>query len=283
MEDPAASGWPLDLAEYGRAMERGRLVSRYFRPEYRGFDVFTRPSGMLAVSNHGLFALESASFCLGVWDASGRALRGLGDRVLYATLAQRRILGRVGGVEGSPENAHLLLTRGEICWACPGGAREALASAKDRSRLFWENHQGFVKAAIRASVPLVPVAVVGHDELYRQVFDAQQVGRTAFGRWVQRAFGEKYVTPIYLGLGPLPFPVKLYFMAGEPIEVPDDPSAADDPGAVSALHARVTREEEALVARALAWRARDQADLPAGPERTLNRWLRSVVDQVDPP
>lgn len=280
MDDPAENGWTLDLAAYERALERGRLVSRYFRPAYRGFEVFQRPGGMLAVSNHGLFALESASLSIGVWDASRRALRGLGDHVLYATLAQRKVLARVGGVDGTPENAHLLLTRGEICWACPGGAREALAAAKDRYRLFWDGHHGFVKAALRAGVPLVPLAVIGSEELYRQLLDGDSVRATAFGRWVERTFGEKYVTPLYLGLGPLPFPVKLYFLAGDPIEPPPGASA-DDPDDVRALHARVVAAEEELVSRALAWRREDQASLRDGAERTLTGWLKRLSDQVD--
>ncbi len=280
MQDPASHGWPLDLDHYARAMERGRVLSRYFRPEHRGFEVFRRPGGLLTVSNHGLFALESASLAIGLWDAARRPLRGLGDRVLYATAAQRRMLGRVGGVEGTPENAHLLLTRGEVCWACPGGAREALAPARDRYRLFWGGHHGFVRAALRARVPIVPLAVVGSDELYRQLLDADGVRATLFGKLVTRTLGDKYVTPLYMGLGPLPLPMKLYFLAGEPLEPPADVSHEDEAG-VRAWHAEVTAREEELVARALGWRREDQAAMPPGAERTLTGWLRRATAQVD--
>ncbi len=261
-------------------MARGRALARYFRPEYRGFEVYRRPGGLLTVSNHGLFALESAALSVGVWDAARRPLRGLGDHVLYATLPQRRALGRLGGVDGTPENAQLLLSRGELCWACPGGAREALAASEDRYRLFWGGHVGFVKAALRAQAPIVPLAVVGSEELYRQLLDADGVRATLFGKWVSRALGDKYVTPLYLGLGPLPLPVKLYFLAGAAIDPPPG-ATADDEGAVAALHAEVVAAEEQLLTRALAWRRDDQAALSPGLERTVTGWLRRLTDQVD--
>jgi 1-acyl-sn-glycerol-3-phosphate acyltransferase len=283
MPDPAQAGWPLDRARYQRALGTARVLSRYFRPEYHGFDVFRRPGGMMTVSNHGLFGVESASLLVGIWDASGRAIRGLGDRVLFNQPVVRRALASVGGAEGSPENAHLLLTRGEICWACPGGAREALASAKDRYRLFWEGHHGFVKSALRASVPIVPMAVVGSDEVYRQLYDAEQVGGTAFGRWVERTFGPKYVTPLYVGLGILPLPVKLYFFAGEPIQVPDDPALADVPEVVSDLHGRATRAVEALLARGIERRRAEEEAMAPGARRALTRLLHDLADEVDGP
>ena len=54
-----------------------------------------------------------------------------------------------------------------------------LASAKDRYKLFWEGHDGFVKCAIRAGAPIVPLAIVGIDEIYRQLVDAERMRETA--------------------------------------------------------------------------------------------------------
>lgn len=283
MDDPRDTGWHLDLARYEQRLTRARLLSAYFRPEYHGFDVFRRPGGMMVVTNHGLFGMESAALLQGVWGASRRAIRGLGDRVLFTTRLQRRVLAAVGGAEGSPENAHLLLTRGEICWACPGGAREALASARDRYRLFWEGHDGFVRAAIRASVPIVPMGIVGSDELLRQLYDAEEVRRTAFGRLIERFLGPKYVTPVYAGLGPLPLPMKLYFFAGEPIAVPSDPTYSNNEDVVHDLHARATRAVEALLAEGIRRRRADEASLPPGAARLMTRLLHRAADEVDEP
>ena len=277
MEDPALTGWILDEESYRRTVEWARALRFYFRPSFEGFEVFRRPGGLLVAANHGLFAMEAPSLLLGVWDASGRAIRGLGDRVLYATELQRKILGPTGGVEGTPENAHLLLTRGEICYVCPGGAREALASAKDRYKLFWEGHDGFLRCANRAGAPIVPMAVIGIDEIYRQVLDAQAVRDTHLGVAIRALLGEKYVVPLYVGLGPLPLPMKLRFLAGEPIEVPADPSKAEDPAVVAELHAKTVAAVEALIAKGLADREREDRGLEPGLERLVTRLSRLIA------
>ncbi len=281
MQDPIDDSWELDRAVYRRVVRASRVLRPYFRPRYQGFEVFQRPGGIMVVANHGLFALEAGCLVDCFWEGAGRPIRGLGDHLLYATKLLRVVLARSGGVEGTPENAYRLLTRGDAVYVNPGGAREALASADDRYKLFWDGHVGYVRAAIRAGVPIVPLAVIGSDELYRQLYDAKAMSSTLFGRLIQKTLGAKYVTPVYLGLGPLPLPVQLRFLAGEAIEVPRDPSAATDEAVVGELHARARRSLEALIAHGLEERAREHAALPTGLERTLTHLVHRFAGEVD--
>jgi 1-acyl-sn-glycerol-3-phosphate acyltransferase len=281
--DPAAHGWPLDLARYRRQVRAARALAAWFRPVYSGFEVFRRPGPLLVAANHGLFALEFPSMMAGVWDAAQRPIRGLGDRILYATRLQRALLGRTGGVEGTPANAQALLDRGDAVYVCPGGAREALASARDRYKLLWDGHTGYVRAAIRGGAPIVPLAVIGIDEVYRQLIDAEGMRETALGRLVVRLLGAKYVPPLYVGLGPLPFPLRLRFLAGTPIEVPADRTAADDVRVVDRLHRATVHALEALIARGLAEREREERALPPGVERAVTRALRRLAGPLVAP
>lgn len=279
LEDPRDTGWPLDPRAYRRLLRSARRLRPYFQPSFHGFDVFQRSGGMVVVSNHGQFAMEIGCLYDGVWQAARRPIRGLGDKVLYRTKLQRVLLGRSGGgLEGTPENAHLALTRGEAVYVNPGGAREALADATDRYRLFWDGHYGFVRAAIRASVPIVPLACIGSDDLYRQLLGRDEVAATGFGRAVRELLGEKYVTPLYVGLGPFPFPMPLRFHAGEPIEVPDDPRLADDDVTVERLHAEAKHRVEALIREGLAARRKEFTQMPDGPEKS---WLAMLYRFAD--
>ena len=133
----------------------------------------------------------------------------------------------------------------------PGGAKEALCAPEDAYRLHWENARGFVRTALRAEVPIIPLAGIGNEELYVQVVPKERVRESALGRFVSEFIGEKYVMPIYMGLGFLPFPTELHYIVGEPIHLPYGPEAADDPEIVARLHREVTDTTQQLIYRGL--------------------------------
>lgn len=275
--DPDSASWELDPRAYARTIDRARRAQAWFRPTYEGFEHLRGERGIMLVANHGLFGHELMPLLVGAYDHAHRPVRALADHVLFATPIQRRWMRGRGAAEGTPAVAHRLLSRGEIVYVCPGGAREALADAKDRYKLLWDGHQGFVRSAIRASAPIAPMAILGHDETFRQLRTADEVRRTPLGKFIARTFGPKYVTPVYLGLGPAPLPQRFHFLVGELIEVPGDPSLADDTATVDRLHAQTKAALEALIARALLQRAQRLAALPDGPEKWLEERLLDFV------
>lgn len=270
--DPDAYDWPLDERGYARTLALARRLRPYFRPRHFGFERLRGARGMIIAANHGLFGHELLPLLLGAHEIAHRTLRTLSDRVLFATALQRRALRPVGSCHGTPAVAHKLLTRGELVYTCPGGAREALAPAAERYRLAWEGHTGFVRSAIRAGAPIVPMAIIGIDETYREVVTREEVRASPLGALILRLFGEKYLTPIHLGVGLLPLPQALTFHCGTPIEVPADPSLADDPRTVARLHERARDETEALIQHGLAEREEHLAALPPR-ERLVNELL----------
>ncbi len=147
------------------------------------------------------------------------------------------------------------------------------ALPKDRYKLFWDQSRGFVRSSIRAGAPIAPMAILGHDETFRQLRTAPEMKRTPLGKLVVKAFGAKYVPPLYVGLGPFPLPQQFHFLVGELIEVPADPSLADDPATVDALHEQSRVAVEALIARAKERRQRRLASMPDGPEKWLEKAL----------
>ena len=273
---PDTHDWRLDERQFARSLALARLMRGYFRPIYSGFSALRSTQGMLLVANHGLFGHELPLLQLGVHEATGRSLRSFSDHVLFIVPPVRDVLMGMGVCEGTPAVAHRLLTRGEIAYTCPGGAREALAPVRDRYKLYWDGRYGFVRSAIRAGAAIVPLAMIGIDETYRQVLDADAVRATLPGKAIARLLGEKYVMPLYLGVGPLPLPQRLHFLAGTPIAVPDDPAAADDEALVRTLHAAAQRQTEHLIAQGLAAREERRRTAQPGAATALDeltRWL----------
>lgn len=276
--DPDVDSWDLDLRAYRRTIERARLRNAYFRPTYEGFENLRGTGGVMLVANHGLFGHELLPLLVGGWDHAHRPIRALADHVLFATPIQRRWMRARGAAEGTRAVAHRLMSRGEIVYVCPGGAREALADAKDRYKLLWHGHDGFVRSAIRASAPITPMAILGHDETFRQLRTAGEMRRTPLGAFIERAIGPKYVTPVYVGLGPAPIPQRFHFLVGTPIPVPDDPERASDEATVARLHGESQRALETLLARARRERAQQLEAMAEGPRKWLEQGLLELAN-----
>jgi hypothetical protein len=83
------------------------------------------------------------------------------------------------------------------------------------------------------------------------------VRKSGIGRLIAQLLGDKYVTPIYMGLGALPFPTELHYIVGKPMRFPHGPEAAEDPEIVATLHREVTETTQRLIDEGLG--VREQA------------------------
>jgi 1-acyl-sn-glycerol-3-phosphate acyltransferase len=153
-------------------------------------------------------------------------------RLPYASSFMRRM----GGVVASPYNAMRLLEHEHLVMVFPEGSKGAGKPFSERYRLQRFGRGGFVEIALRTSSPIVPVAVVGSEEIYPKIADS---------RTLARLIGSPYfpITPMFpalglLGLVPLPSRWRIEFC--EPIDLSEyDPSAADDRTLVFELSERV--------------------------------------------
>jgi 1-acyl-sn-glycerol-3-phosphate acyltransferase len=150
----------------------------------------------------------------------------------FVSVAMRK----VGGVVASPYNALRLLEQDELVAVFPEGAKGAGKPFKDRYRLERFGRGGFVEIALRTGSPIVPVAVVGSEEIYPKVADASALARV---------IGAPYfpVTPTFPLFGPLgfvPLPSKWRIEFGEPIDTARfGPEAAEDRSFVFELSEQV--------------------------------------------
>jgi len=151
---------------------------------------------------------------------------------------------KVGGVVASPYNALRLLEQDELVAVFPEGVRGAGKGFGQRYRLQRFGRGGFVEIALRTGSPIVPVAVVGSEEIYPKVADAPLVAR---------AIGAPYfpITPTFPALGPLgviPLPSKWRIEFCEPIPTAHfGPEAAEDRSFVFELSEQIRATIQAKV------------------------------------
>ena len=133
---------------------------------------------------------------------------------------------RVGGVPASKHNAARLLEQDEVVMVFPEGVKGTGKQFSERYRLQRFGRGGFVEVALRTGSPIIPVAVVGSEEIYPKLGNARPVARAVGAPFVP-------ITPTFPWLGPLglvPLPSKWRIEFCEPIDLSHQgPGAADDP------------------------------------------------------
>ena len=149
---------------------------------------------------------------------------------------------KTGNVVAHPDNATTLLERDELVGVFPEGVKGASKLYRDRYRVRRFGRGGFMQVAMRTRSPIIPVAVVGSEEVHPVIFEvpvlADLFGIPAFP-----------VTPTWpwLGLlGAVPLPSKWLIAFGEPIDLSGySPAMASDPGLVLELSERVRSQIQA--------------------------------------
>jgi 1-acyl-sn-glycerol-3-phosphate acyltransferase len=132
---------------------------------------------------------------------------------------------RVGGVPANPDNAAALLERDQLVMVFPEGAKGTGKPFSERYRLQRFGRGGFVEVALRTRSPIIPVAVVGAEEIYPKVGESRALARLIGAPFVP-------ITPTFPALGPLgliPLPSRWRIEFCEPIDLSEHPAeAAED-------------------------------------------------------
>jgi 1-acyl-sn-glycerol-3-phosphate acyltransferase len=222
------------------------LYDRWWRVTATGVEHVPRDGRALLVANHA-----------GVlpWDATmmATALRRGGiardPRFLvldwafglpWASVAIRRC----GGVPASPYNGLRLLEQDHLVMVFPEGAKGVGKPFRDRYRLQRFGRGGFVELALRTGAPIVPVAIVGSEEIYPKLGELPGVARLVGAPYIP-------ITPTFPLLGPLgaiPLPSRWRIAFGEPIDLAGlGPDAAEDRALVLELSEEIRDRIQAMV------------------------------------
>ena len=206
----------LDPAFRDRVKPAFRFMhDRYWRVEVSGAHNVPKSGPALLVSNHsGAIPFDGAMIVTSVDKERGRVLRFLYDRFVDNVPPVSTFYRKVGGAVATRDSAFKLLQAGELMLIFPEGVSGVAKSFGDRYRLRTFT-PGFARLAFSLDVPIIPVAVVGAEEIYPLVGRAEGVGKM---------LGMPYVpiTPFFpmLGLlGTVPLPTKWFIRFGKPIRL----------------------------------------------------------------
>jgi 1-acyl-sn-glycerol-3-phosphate acyltransferase len=146
-----------------------------------------------------------------------RSLRVLAADLAFTLPVVAPLARKSGNTLACAEDAERLLEAGELVGVFPEGYKGLGKAWRDRYRLQRFGRGGFVGVALRTGAPIVPVAVVGSEEIYPMVLNLRRVARL---------FGFPYfpVTPTFPLLGPLgaiPLPSKWVIEFCPPIPTAD--------------------------------------------------------------
>jgi 1-acyl-sn-glycerol-3-phosphate acyltransferase len=211
------------------------LYRDYWRVETTGIEHVPATGRALLVANHaGVLPWDGTMIktAMFVEHPRPRHVRALVAGLFMGMPVLSWFLRRTGQTVGHPDDTRRLLERDELVLVFPEGVKGTGKPFKDRYRLRRFGRGGFVATAIRAGAPIIPVSVVGSEEIYPMIADLAPVAT---------ALGMPYapVTPFFPWLGPLgliPLPSKWRIEFHPPVHVETyPPDAAEDRNLVMAI------------------------------------------------
>lgn len=157
-----------------------RFSKRYFRLEVEGLDDV--PDGpALVVGNHnsgvGFFEALGVGARWFLERGQHDILHGLGHDAVVTTPYVGRLASRAGVVRASHQNANAIFSNGRKCIVFPGGNREAFRPYRDRNKIAFGDRRGFIRLALRNSVPIIPAVFIGGHEGFFVLHDGQFIAK----------------------------------------------------------------------------------------------------------
>jgi 1-acyl-sn-glycerol-3-phosphate acyltransferase len=204
----------------------GPLIRRYFRAEVRGVSSMPSAGGALVVSNHsgGMMTPDVLVFAPEFYKqfGFGRPLYTLAHYgVFIGPLGD--LLRRAGVIEASRENAGNALRSDAVVLVFPGGDYDSYRPTRTANTVDFGGRTGYVRAAIDAGVPIVPMVSIGAQET--QIFLARG---DSIARRIGLTKARMEILPVSIGFPfglsvifppNLPLPSKIVAQVLEPIDV----------------------------------------------------------------
>lgn len=194
------------------------LYDRWFKVDAIDTDVIPQHGKAILVANHsGTLPYDAIMTAHSVKRATdGRRLpRFLIDDVFANAPFAGPLFARGGMIRASQANATRLLQAGEIVGVFPEGMKGLSKLYRQRYQLQRFGRGGFIKLAVRARAPIIPVAIMGAEEIMPLI---------SRGGWLSKALGFSYfpVTPLWPLLGPaglIPLPTRWKIRYGNPVDL----------------------------------------------------------------
>ena len=258
-QDGGVSGWVAERAgqwdlggQDETTLQRQKffwnvLVDYWFRMEIDGWENIPRPPALLVGIHSGApFVWDAWTVGLQWWRRFGqdRPLHGTAHDALMAIPLIGRYFRSMGVLPAAPDAIATALAEGHDVALWPGGEVDSLRPWAERDRANLAGRKGFVRMAIHAGVPIVPIATVGgadampvliRGDRLSQVLQLDRLLRLkVFPLAVSLPWG---IAPAALPQLPLPAKIRTRFMPV--VELDHDPARADDADYVDSKYREV--------------------------------------------
>jgi 1-acyl-sn-glycerol-3-phosphate acyltransferase len=253
----------IDTALIDKFVPLGHAIRRYLRGRVLGVEHIPDGAALL-VGNHnaGITFLEPVLLGIAWHELKGGedGFYYLAHDSLMAIPGLGPLLAKGGAVRANHRNADAVFAAGRKVAVWPWGNYEAFRPWRQRHRVDFGGHAGFVRLALRNRVPIVPVMSLGGHEAYFVLTRGERIAELTGikKRFRSESFPVFLGLPWGIGVGPLfhlPLPVRTLVEVGPPIPVHEHPpEAADDPDTVRALAKLVQDTLQAMMDRQLALR-----------------------------
>ncbi|WP_323791404.1 lysophospholipid acyltransferase family protein [Nocardioides sp.] len=219
-----------DPAYIARALPLLKLAMKgWFRSEVRDVDRVP-DGGALMVGNHsgGLMAMDVPILAVAFADTFGaeRPLYCLAHDLLFTGPADA-FFRKFGFVPADRASAEEVLASGAVTMVFPGGDYDTFRPTLTANTIDFGGRKGYVRTALRAGVPIVPVVSIGGQEAQLHLTRGEWIGRRSPLRKVMRTDLMPFAVgfPFGLmpaGLGNIPLPTKIVTQVLDPIDVEAD-------------------------------------------------------------
>jgi 1-acyl-sn-glycerol-3-phosphate acyltransferase len=212
------------------------LMDYWFRMEIEGWEHLPEPPVLLIGIHSGApFVWDAWTVGIQWWRRFGteRPLHGTAHDALMAAPLLGSYFRKMGVLPAAPDSIASALEAGHDVALWPGGEIDSLRPWTDRDEAVLAGRKGFIRMAITAGVPIVPIATVGGPDSMpvlargRRLAKLLQLDKVArlkmFPISVQAPWG---ISPAMLPELPLPTKIRTAFQA--PVKLSRDPAKAKD-------------------------------------------------------
>jgi 1-acyl-sn-glycerol-3-phosphate acyltransferase len=245
LQEPAQQFDPEFMRQLVPKME---AFASYFRAEVRGMDSVPQSPALL-IGNHsgGVITPDTSAVYVAWYGARGfeDPLLGMAFDGVWGVPGFRELMQKIGQMPASMDNAQAALSDGHSILLYPGGSYEVFRPWKDRNRIVFNGRKGFIRLALRAGVPVVPVVghgghettiVLGRGERFAKLLGLDKIRMDGAPLLFQLPWGVS--SPMMLGV---PLPAKITVQMCEPLDWSRfGPEGADDPEVLEQCYQEIT-------------------------------------------
>ena len=220
-----------DVDEWGRSESMRALVrklyapiyEKLFRVEWEGLEKIPDGPALLVANHAGAIPSDAPVIMHGIETELERPVYGLADHLFKTVPVVGTLWSRAGGVIAHPDNAYRLLReQRQLVLVFPEGSKGPGKTYAERYKLRRFGRGGFVQIAMRAGVPVVPIAVVGAEESMPIMFNLAPIAKLLGIPYAPVTANTLLFGPLLGAVGYFPAKFKLKVLDPVHFDVPPD-------------------------------------------------------------